>query len=70
MKKSYADKQFISDFFSRPAAYINHNASSPLSDITGGSLSDYMQLPLEPQKTIILLFFPHAVELPKICQHT
>ena len=33
--------------FSKPAAYITHNATQPLSDITGGSLLDYMQLPLE-----------------------
>ena len=39
-----------------PGAYITHNATSPLSDITGGNLSDYMQLPLEPQKALYCFF--------------
>ena len=30
-------------------AYITHNATKPLSDITGDSLSDHMQLPVEQQ---------------------
>ena len=33
--------------FAKPVAYITHNAPVPLSDIAGGSLSEYMQLPLE-----------------------
>ena len=33
-------------------AYIIHNATLPLSDITGGGLSGDMQLPLESQKTL------------------
>lgn len=33
-------------------AYIIHNATLPLSDITGGGLPDDMQLPLESQKTL------------------
>lgn len=38
-------------------AYIIHNATLPLSDITGGGLPDDMQLPLESQKT--LNYFVH-----------
>ena len=39
-------------FFSRkPIPYITHNATEPLSD-TAGNSSEYMQLPLEPQKTL------------------
>lgn len=34
----------------RFTAYITHNATMPLSDIVGGDLSDYMQLPLETLK--------------------
>ena len=55
--------------FSKPDAYINHNATQPLSDITGGTLSDYKQLPLEPQKGFILLFFTNAQVLPKTSKH-
>ena len=33
-------------------AYIAHNATQPRSEIPGGSLSDYMQLPLEPQTAL------------------
>ena len=40
------------DCFSKPGAYITHNATKSLSDITGGNLSDYMQAPLEPQKAL------------------
>ena len=42
-------------------AYITHNAPEPLSDITGGNLPDYVQLPLEPLKTstaLLFFFFP------------
>ena len=46
------------DFFLKPSSYITHNVSGPMSDITGGSLSDDMQLLLEPEKGFILLF-PH-----------
>ena len=38
--------------FLKPAAYITHNATEPLCDITGESLSDDMQLPPEPQKAL------------------
>ena len=38
--------------FSAPVPYVTHNAAETLSDITGGNLSDYMQLPLEPQKAL------------------
>ena len=41
-----------------------HNASGPLSDVTGGSLLDYTQLPMEPQKAYMLLF-TRVVVLPK-----
>ena len=40
-----------SSSLSKPGTYITQNATYPLSDISRGSLSDYMQLPLEPQKT-------------------
>ena len=45
-----------SSSISKPGAYIAHSASQPLCDITGGSLSDYLQLPLEPRDFIF-----HAV---------
>ena len=36
---------------SKPGAqHITHNAMQPLTDITAGSVSDYMQLPLDPIK--------------------
>ena len=35
-----------------------------LSDITGGSLSDYTQLPPEPRKALHYFFSSHAVVLP------
>ena len=38
-------------YSSKPGDLITHNAFYPLSDITEVNLSDYMQLPLEPQKT-------------------
>ena len=31
---------------------FTHYATNPLSDITGGSSSDNMQLPLEPQQAL------------------
>ena len=36
--------------FSKPFAYITHNTSETISEITGGSLLDFMQHPLEPHK--------------------
>ena len=39
------------DCISKLVTYITHNAAKSLSDITEGDLSDYMQLPPEPQKT-------------------
>ena len=48
--------------------YITHNASWPLSDITGGILSDYVQLPLEPQKASYYFVFRYAVALPKLVE--
>ena len=54
--------------FSKPGAYITHN--DPLSDITGGNLSDHMLLPLEPQNTLYYFLFTYAVVLPKTCKHT
>ena len=56
-------------FFFKPGDYITHNAIQPLSDITGGNLSDYMQRSLEPQKTLYH-FFTYSVELTKTCKHT
>ena len=38
-------------------AYITHNATYLVSDIKGGSLSDYMKLPLEPLKASYYLFY-------------
>ena len=49
-------------------AYITHNATWPLSDITRGNLSDYMQLHLEPQEVLSYLF-RYAVVL-FTCSHT
>lgn len=51
----YAQKQMIK---TEHGAYITHNATYPLSDITGGSLRE---LPLEQQ---------YEVVLPKTCKHT
>ena len=49
-------KQDSADYFSKLGAYVTHNATKLLSDIPGGSFSDYMQLPLEPQKALYCLF--------------
>ena len=38
--------------FSKPGAYITHDAMLPLSDMTGGNLLDYMQLSQELQKAL------------------
>ena len=48
---------------------ITHNATLPLSDITGGNLSEYMQLPMEPQKALYYFYTDLAV-LFKTCKHT
>ena len=49
-----------------------HNAT--LRDITGGNLSDYMQLPPEPKKAFPLYFFfpiyTHTVVQHEACEHT
>lgn len=46
-------------FFFQKGSYITHNATQPLtlSDIVAGTLSDDLQLPLEPQKGFTLLFW-------------
>ena len=44
------------DHFSKRGAYVTHNSRK--SDITGGNLAEYMQLPLEPQKTLYCLELP------------
>ena len=41
--------------YSKHGAYITHNATQPLSDITRGSLSNHMQL-VERQKTLNYFF--------------
>ena len=35
-----------------PGSCLSHNAAEPLDDISGGTLSDDTQLPLEPQKNL------------------
>ena len=40
----------------------------PLSDMTGGNKSDYLQLALQPQKDLND-FFTHAVVILKTCKH-
>ena len=47
-------------------SYITHNATQPLSD----NLSDYMQLPLEPQKAFYYSFSHHGEVLHKSCEHS
>ena len=44
------------DLFLKPSSYITHNVSGPMSDITGGSLSDDMLLLLEPEKALYFFF--------------
>ena len=56
------------DCFSKPGTNITHNATVPLSDITGGNLSDDVQLPLEPLKGFYK-FFTDVLRLPKTCKH-
>ena len=55
--------------FSKPGAYIPHDATQPLGDITGGSLSDHMELPLELQKAYTT-FYIYTAPLPKTCKHS
>ena len=50
----------------KPGVYITHNASLPLSDIKGGTLSVYMQRPLKPHKTLLS---PNTVVFPMTCRH-
>ena len=52
-----------SSSFSKPGACITHNAALPLSDITGGKLSDYLQLALEPQMAT------QVIVLCETCKH-
>ncbi len=54
---------------SKPAAYITHN-SIWASDKTLDNLSDFMQLPLDPLKSLYNFFFSHAVAFPKSCKQT
>lgn len=37
--------------------WFTHNATEPWSDITGGNLSHYLQLPLEPFKALYYFFW-------------
>lgn len=55
--------------FSNPGANITHNAIWPLGEITGGYLSDYIQLPLEPPKASYYNVFTSAavLQLPSKC---
>ena len=53
----------------KPGVYITHCGPWPLSDITGGNLSGYIQLPLEPHKASYH-FFTYAAVLPKTCKNT
>ena len=53
-----------SSSFLKPGAYITHNATQPLSDITGGNLSDYTQ----PRKTSCY-FFTNTLGLLKAGKH-
>ena len=50
-------------------AYSTHNAAWPMRDMTWGSLSDYMKLPLVPQKASYYLV-TQAVVISKTCTHT
>ena len=71
LKGDYTNVTFLGErcislillLFSKSDAYNTHNAALPLSDITGGNLSDYMQLPLDLQKTLHY-FLTYAVVLP------
>ena len=46
----------IMDSFSKPGTSITHNATQSLCDITGGNCLDYIQLPLEPSKTLFYFY--------------
>lgn len=46
-----------------------HNATQPLKDFTGGNISDYKQLHLEPQKALYYPFHVYIL-LPKTRKHT
>ena len=48
-----------SSSLSKPGPYIAHSASQPLCDITGGSSSDYLQLPLEQRDFIFYAVVLH-----------
>lgn len=50
------------------AFHITHNATSPMGDITGDSLSDYMQLLMEPRKALCYII-TYAVVLTKTSKH-
>ena len=57
LRSSISSGMGFGHFLSKPGAYITHNATCPLNDITGGTLWDYMQLLLEPQKALRYFFF-------------
>lgn len=42
--------------------------TNSVSDIPGGHLSDFMQLPLEPLKLFLQLFFSYTTVIPKTCK--
>ena len=52
---------------SESGTHIVHNATLPVSDITGGS---FVQIPLKPLGRFYSTFLTFAVALPKICKHT
>ena len=49
--------------FQKTGAYMTHSATWPMIDITECWLSDYMQLPLEPQKAVY-----HFFHMQQYCQ--
>ena len=49
---------------------LHYPELSPVGDITGGNLSDYMQLPLEPQKAVLLSSSLIVVMHHESCKHT
>lgn len=52
------------------STYITHKATLQLDDITWGSLSDNIQLALEPQLVSYFFISTYAVILPKTSKHT
>lgn len=64
MNKQEVSVLFFHTFFFlfKPATSITHNATYPLSDVIRGNLSDNIQLPLGPQKSLYN-FFTYAVAL-------